>query len=73
MRFIFEPALVLFIQFRKIKMNSQGYAKYDETKNQLEIIRPGENSLRTIRCNNLDPSSLKIHGVQHGVNKGILD
>ena len=47
-------------------MNSQGYAKYDEKKNQLEVIRPGENSPRTIRCNNLDPSSLKVHGV-HGV------
>lgn len=44
-------------------MNSQGYAKYDEAKNQLEVIRPRENSPRTIRCNNLDPSSLKIHGV----------
>ena len=54
----------LLDKLRKITMNSQGYAKYDETKNQLEVIRPGENSPRTIRCNNLDPSSLKIHGVQ---------
>jgi len=45
-------------------MNSQGYAKYNEKKNQLEVIRPGENSSRTIRCNNLDPSLLKVHGVQ---------
>ena len=52
------------MQLRKIIMNSQGYAKYDEAKNQLEVIRPGENSLRTIRCNNIDPSSLKVHGVQ---------
>ena len=45
-------------------MNSQGYAKYNEAKNQLEVIRPGENSPRTIRCNNLDTSSSKVHGVQ---------
>ena len=45
-------------------MNSQGYAKSNEAKNQLEVIRPGENSQRTIRCNNLDTSSSKVHGVQ---------
>jgi len=45
-------------------MKSQGYAMYDEDKNQLEVIRPGENVKRFIRCNNLNPTDLKVHGVQ---------
>jgi hypothetical protein len=45
-------------------MSSTGYASYDPAKNQLEVIRPGENMTRTIRCTNLDPAAMKVHGVQ---------
>ncbi len=45
-------------------MASTGYAIYDENKNQLEITRPGENTTRYIRCTNLNPSAVKVHGVQ---------
>ncbi len=45
-------------------MTSVGYAIYDSNKNQLEVIRPGENMTRYIHCTNLNPSAVKVHGVQ---------
>lgn len=45
-------------------MNSTGYAIYLPDTNELEVTRPGENSKRRIRCINLNPSSMKVHGVQ---------
>jgi hypothetical protein len=45
-------------------MASTGYAMYDAGTNQLEVIRPGENMTRHIRCTNLNPDSVKVHGVQ---------
>jgi len=31
-------------------MSKSGYATYIESSNELEVIRPGENSTRKIRC-----------------------
>jgi hypothetical protein len=45
-------------------MTSAGYAIYKEDRNELEVIRPGENMKRTIHCTNLNPASVKVHGVQ---------
>lgn len=45
-------------------MSSAGYAIYKEARNELEVIRPGENMTRTIHCTNLNPASVKVHGVQ---------
>jgi hypothetical protein len=45
-------------------MPSAGYAIYKEDRNELEVIRPGENMKRTIHCTNLNPASVKVHGVQ---------
>ena len=48
-------------------MKSEGYASYDPATNSLEVIRPGENTTRRIPCNNLNPSSNRVYGVQiHG-------
>jgi hypothetical protein len=45
-------------------MPSAGYAIYKEDRIELEVIRPGENMKRTIHCTNLNPASVKVHGVQ---------
>jgi hypothetical protein len=45
-------------------MASAGYAIYDPGQNQLEVVRPGENSTRHIRCTNLNPNSDHVFGVQ---------
>jgi hypothetical protein len=45
-------------------MTSIGCALYNEDTNQLEIIRPGENMTRYIRCTNINPATVKVHGVQ---------
>ena len=45
-------------------MANQGCAMYNENTNELEVIRAGENSTRRIRCTNLNPLSMKVHGVQ---------
>ncbi|MDO8314568.1 MAG: hypothetical protein Q7T00_04915 [Rugosibacter sp.] len=48
-------------------MTSEGYAIYLENKNQLEVVRPGENTPRYIHCTNLSTTAMKVHGVQiHG-------
>jgi hypothetical protein len=44
-------------------MASQGYAIYNADTNELEVIRAGENLKRRIRCTNIDPRSMKVHGV----------
>src|SRR5262245_55623116 len=46
------------------EMTKQGIARYDESRNELEVIRPGESSPRRIRCTNLDPRSKKVWGVE---------
>ena len=45
-------------------MASIGHAIYNETYNRLEVVRPGENSTRYIKCLNLDPKSSRVFGVQ---------
>lgn len=45
-------------------MPSSGYAMYDPAGNRLEVIRPGENTKRYIRCTNIRPPHDKVHGVQ---------
>ena len=45
-------------------MASTGYAIYDPDQNRLEVVRPGENSTRYIRCTNLNPKSDHVFGVQ---------
>jgi hypothetical protein len=45
-------------------MASAGYAIYDPDQNRLEVVRPGENSTRYIRCTNLNPNSDHVFGVQ---------
>jgi hypothetical protein len=48
-------------------MSSDGYAIYEPARNRLEVVRPGENMTRYIPCTNLNPSAMKVHGVQvHG-------
>jgi hypothetical protein len=48
-------------------MNNSGYAKYIDSLNELEVIRPGENSIRRIRCTNLNPSRDHVQGIEiHG-------
>ncbi len=37
---------------------------YDVTHNRLAVTRPGENLTRYIPCINLNPVSMKVHGVQ---------
>jgi len=45
----------------------QGIARYDEARNELEVIRPNETTTRRIRCNGIDPRSKKVFGVEiHG-------
>jgi FtsP/CotA-like multicopper oxidase with cupredoxin domain len=45
-------------------MSKSGYARYIESSNELEVIRPGENSTRRIRCTNLNPNRDHVHGVE---------
>ena len=45
-------------------MASMGHAIYDETRNRLEVVRPGENGTRYISCTNLNPKSDRVFGVQ---------
>lgn len=45
-------------------MASAGYAIYNPNRNQLDVIRPGENTTRHISCTNLNPAAVKVHGVQ---------
>jgi len=48
-------------------MMSAGYARYVEGENALEVVRPGENMTRKIRCTNLNPSANRVFGVEvHG-------
>jgi hypothetical protein len=44
-------------------MSSQGYATYIADTNELEIVRSGESMRRRIHCTNIDPRSVKVHGV----------
>ncbi len=44
-------------------MRHQGYAMYNATNNTLEVIRPGENSTRVIRCAQIYPDREQVHGV----------
>ena len=45
-------------------MSAGGTARYIESDNALEVIRPGENSTRRIRCINLNPNRDHVKGVQ---------
>lgn len=48
-------------------MGSAGYARYIDGENVLEVVRPGENTTRKIRCTNLNPSANRVFGVEiHG-------
>lgn len=54
-------------------MSNTGYATYIESSNEPEVIRPGENSTRKIRCTNLDPSRDHVKGIEiHGDEIWIL-
>jgi|SaaInl7_200m_RNA_FD_contig_21_817898_length_359_multi_8_in_0_out_0_1 hypothetical protein len=44
-------------------MATVGLAMYLEGSNELEVTRPGESQKRKIKCRNLNPSQLKVHGV----------
>lgn len=44
-------------------MRHQGYAMYNATNNTLEVIRPGENATRVIRCAQIYPDRERVHGV----------
>jgi hypothetical protein len=44
-------------------MSRQGFAVYKEETNELEVTRPGETMKRRIRCTNINPRSMKVHGV----------
>ena len=42
-------------------------AEYNETTNELEVVREGENIKRYIRCTNFNPSDRKNYGIEiHG-------
>lgn len=41
-----------------------GYAVYDPIKNQLQVVRRGENVTRYVSCTNFHPSSEKVYGVE---------
>lgn len=45
-------------------MTSIGFAIYDEARNRLEVVRPGENCTRYINCVNLNPKSDRVFGLQ---------
>jgi hypothetical protein len=45
-------------------MASIGHAIYDETRNRLEVFRPGETGTHYINCTNLNPKSVRVFGVQ---------
>ena len=45
-------------------MASMGHAIYDETRNRLEVVRPGENTTRYIICTNLNPKSFRVFGLE---------
>jgi len=48
-------------------MSKTGYATYIESSNELEVIRPGENSTRKIRCTGLNPNRDYVKGIEiHG-------
>jgi len=48
-------------------MSKTGYERYIESANELEVIRPGENSTRKIRCTNLKPNCDHVQGIEiHG-------
>lgn len=54
-------------------MATAGSAVYNAVKNELEVVRPGETTQRTIRCTNLNPNAVRIHGVEiHGDEIWIL-
>lgn len=42
----------------------RSYAIYNSSLNQLDVIRPGESITRRIPCVNLDPSQMRVHGVE---------
>ena len=44
-------------------MASMGHAIYDETRNRLEVVRPGETTTRYIICTNLNPKSVRVFGI----------
>ncbi|GEC97806.1 hypothetical protein ZRA01_38790 [Zoogloea ramigera] len=48
---------------RETMMRHQGYAMYNATNNTLEVIRPGENATRVIRCAQIHPEHEQVHGV----------
>lgn len=45
-------------------MQLQGTARYIQSGNELEVVRPGEVHSRRIRCINLDPNEVNVFGVQ---------
>jgi hypothetical protein len=45
-------------------MASAGYAIYEQGQNRLEVVRPSENTIRYIRCTNLNPKSDHVFAVQ---------
>jgi hypothetical protein len=48
---------------RETIMRDQGYATYNAANNTLEVIRPGENTTRIIRCAQIYPNHERVHGV----------
>lgn len=44
-------------------MSHLGYATYNAANNTLEVVRPGENTTRIIRCAQIYPDHERVHGV----------
>lgn len=48
-------------------MTRTGFARYKPDNNTLEVVRPGEQNTRIIRCSNLNPGAVRVFGVDvHG-------
>jgi len=44
--------------------SKEGMAIYLADTNELEVVRPGENNRRRIKCSNLNPKQSHVFGVQ---------
>ena len=53
-------------------MTNKGYAQYNAGNNTLEVIRPGEQCTRIIRCSNLYPESVQVFAVEVDGNEVLV-